>query len=64
MAEILLHCRAGHTLGTTILPCVKLSNIGSLHPIPQFAPNFPTVTLWSGETAKKRTTDGEKLQKK
>lgn len=36
---------SGRLLGTAILPCVKLSNIGSLHPIPQFSyPHFPTVT--------------------
>lgn len=33
--------------------------------VPHFAyPNFPTMTEWSGERAKKRTTDGENLQKK
>lgn len=46
MAEILLHSRAGRWLGTTILPCVRLSNIAGFCPMPQFAyPNFPTATM-------------------
>lgn len=50
MAEIFLHCQASHLLGSPLLSCVTLSNIGGLHPI-------PAMTLWNYEVKKEQKKD-------